>query len=130
MQERGGYTIKEVAGRLGVSPYVVRRLCNTGLVPQVRRAQNRYRVLTEEQVDYARVLLGLRQAGLSNAELRKYTGLYRRGEGTLVERKAMMETQKRQLWQELEDKRQGIDFLERQIELIDAEMGRLEHEGD
>jgi hypothetical protein len=59
---------------------------------------------------------------LKQTELKKYTRLFRQGEETLAERKAMLETQKRQLWQELEDKQQGIDFLERQVELIEREM--------
>lgn len=61
---------------------------------------------------------------MSQAELKQYTRLFRQGKDTLAERKAMLETQKRQLWQELEDRQQGIDFLERQTELIDQELAK------
>lgn len=120
--EKSLYTIQDASTMLGISGQVLRRLCNSGLIPNVRRNKRGFRVLEDWQIDYARTILGLRQAGLSQAELKQYTRLFRQGKATLAERKAMLETQKRQLWQELEDRQQGIDFLERQTELIDQEL--------
>lgn len=119
------YTIKDASLQLGVSIYALRRLCNSGLIPNVRRNSHGFRVLEDWQIDYARTILGLRQAGMSQAELKQYTRLFRQGKDTLAERKAMLETQKRQLWQELEGRQQGIDFLERQTELIDQELTKV-----
>lgn len=113
------YNTRQVAERLNVSVYVIRRLCNSGLIPHVRRDHFRNRVLTAEQVEYAGILIKLEQAGMTRSELRQFAKLFWRGDGTLVEQKAMLETQKRQLWQELEARKRGIDILERQIELID-----------
>lgn len=45
-------------------------------------------------------------------ELKKYVRLCRTGQKTVPERKALLETQKRQLWQELEDIQAGINFIE------------------
>ncbi len=120
------YTIKDASLQLGVSVYALRRLCNSGLIPNVRRNSHGFRVLEDWQIDYARTILGLRQSGMSQAELKKYTRLFRQGKETLAERKAMLETQKRQLWQELEDRQQGIDFLERQVELLEQEQTKAQ----
>lgn len=122
MLERQKITVKSASEQLGVSVDTLRRLCNSGLIPHVRRNHLGFRVLEPWQVDYARTILGLKQAGLKLSELKNYTSLYRRGAETLPERKAILETQKRQLWQELEDRQHGIDFIERQIELIDQEL--------
>ena len=73
-------------------------------------------------MNLAKVLLELRQAGFKPADLKRYARLFRQGAETLPERKALLETQKRQLWQELEERQQSIDYLERQIELIDQEL--------
>lgn len=121
-QETTFCTIQQASAQLGVAGHALRLLCNSGLIPNVRRNSYGFRVLEDWQIDYARTILGLRQAGLSQAELKQYTRLFRQGKDTLAERKAMLETQKRQLWQELEDRQQGIDFLERQAELIDQEL--------
>jgi len=55
-------------------------------------------------------------------ELKKYVALCRRGDSTIPERKAMLETKKRQLWQELEEIHTGIDFIERKTEVLDKAM--------
>lgn len=52
-------------------------------------------------------------------ELKKYAALCRKGNSTIAERKAMLETQKRQLWQEFENIQAGIDFIERKNEVFD-----------
>lgn len=115
-------TVKQVAEELSVSTGLVRRLCNKGLIPQVRRNSRGYRVFARWQAELIGTLVGLRQAGLDNSELRRFARLYRFGSESLLERKAILETRKRQLWQELEDKQTGIDYLERQIEVIDAKI--------
>ncbi len=124
--EKSLYTIQDASAVLGISGQVLRRLCNSGLIPNVRRNGHGFRVLEDWQIDYARTILGLRQAGMGQAELKKYTRLFRQGKETLAERKALLETQKRQLWQELEDRQQGIDFLERQVELLEQEQTKAQ----
>lgn len=104
---------------LDVSRGVLLRFCNSGLVPGIRRNRLGHRTFEEWQVNHIRTLLGLRQAGFNKADLKYYVRLLRQGDQTLPERKALFETQKRQLWQQLEDLQQGIDFLERQVEHID-----------
>ena len=116
------YTVGQAAEMLGVSKSMVLRLCNSGLVPGVRRDRSLHRVFEEWQVNHIRTLLGLRDAGLSKAELKRYANLVRQGSSTLPERKALMDTQRRQLWQTLEDIQASIDFLERQSDLIDQEI--------
>ncbi len=125
-QETTFYTIQQASSQLGVAGHTLRRLCNSGLIPNVRRNSHGFRVLEDWQTDYARTILGLRQAGMDQAELKKYTRLFRQGKETLAERKALLETQKRQLWQELEDRKQGIDFLERQVELLEQKQTKAQ----
>ena len=124
MEAEGLITISEAGEKLGVSAKTLRRLCNLGLVPGVRRDYRRRRVFSDGQVDHMRTLLGLRRAGFSNRELRSFVWMCRQGRGTLPKRKATLETQKRQLWKELQARQEGIDFLERQIELIDKALAK------
>ncbi len=107
---------------MGVSVGVIRRFCNNGFVPQVRRNSRAYRILEDPQLELIAILVALRGAGLERKALKKYAKLYPQGTTTLPERKAMLETRKRQLWQELEERQQAIDLLERQIEMMDQEL--------
>ncbi len=116
------YTIREASECLHTSQNVMRRLWDSGLIPGVRRNRLGHRIFDESQLNHARIMLGLRNAGLKKSELSKYTNLARQGDATLPERKAMLETEKRQAWQRLEDIHRDIDFLERQIELIDQQL--------
>ena len=115
------YTIKEVAKQLNISRHALGRLCNSGLVPHVRRNHQGYRVLSAEQVDFVNILLGMRRAGFSSRELRRYSQLYRQGASTAPERLAMLTTRKRQLWQEITARQSAIDFIERTEESFKAQ---------
>ena len=92
------------------------------MIPHVRRNRAGYQIFTVDQVDLMGLLLGLENAGMPRKSLKRLAGLIRQGDATLAEQKAMLETQRRQFWQELEDSQRGIDVIERQIELIDQKM--------
>lgn len=118
------FTVGQASERLGVSIWKVRRLCRNGMVPRIRRSRAGYQMLTAEQVSLIKTLVALEKAGMSRKNLKRFAELFRQGERTLAERKAMLETQRRNFWQELEDLHQGIDVIERQIELIDQELAK------
>ncbi len=119
---KGVYTIRQASEQIGISVWTVRRLCRNGMVPYVRRSRAGYQVLTAEQVNLIKTLVALEKAGMPRKSLKRFAGLLRQGDQSLPERKAMLETQRRQFWQELEDIQRGIDVIERQIEIIDREM--------
>lgn len=116
------FTIKRASEQIGVPVWILRRLCRNGLIPYVRRSRAGYQVLTAEQVNFAKTLVALEKAGVPRKGLRRFAGLFRQGDESLPERKAMLETQRRQFWQKLEDIQHGIDVIERQIEVIDKKM--------
>ena len=116
-------TIKKVSELLGVSTWTIRRMHQNGMVPHVRRSRAGYLVFGPEQIEILRILIDLKKAGMPRKNLKRLAGLIRRGNETLAEQKAMLETQKRNFWQELEDVQHGIDVIERQVEVIEQKMG-------
>lgn len=108
--------IDAVARKFNITAVTVRRLCNQGLIPHVKRDRNGRRILDSWQVDLIAVLLGMKQAGFRPKEIRQYARLFRQGKQTAVERLAMLTTRKRQLWHEIEARQKAIDFIERQEE--------------
>lgn len=110
------YTLKEISETLGVPKYTVSRLCNSGLIPHVRRDKG-VRILTLEQFDLLAILLQMKQHGFSSSELRQYSRLYRQGGSTADQRLAILTTRKHQLWREIKQRQEAIDFIERQEEL-------------
>lgn len=84
-----------------------------------RQAKNHYRVLNPEQLELLKTLYYLNQGGVSMRDLKKYSHLEYGGTKTIAERKAFLETKKRQIWQELEDLQEAIDQIERKIEILE-----------
>lgn len=115
------FTLKQVGQKLGISVYAVRRLCNTGAVRGIRRNRSGYRVLNNEQVELLGMFAKMIRAGFTMEEVKKYARLQGRGDETIRERKGMLETQKRQLWLQMQTLQEGIDFIERTVETIDEE---------
>lgn len=115
------FTIKQAATQLKVSPGTIRHYYRIGLLPNTKRAKNGYRILTPEQLVQTENLIFLKRCGLANREIRHYINLERQGSDTIPERKALLATKKRQLWQQLEDIQENIDFIERQTEIFDQE---------
>lgn len=119
--EQKYYSVREVAKELGVSSQKVRYYCNLGLIRGVRRGRGGYRELTSEQVGQIRGFCILSESGLSMKDLRHFSNLLMSGSAGQEEKKAFLATKKRQLWQKIEDLRAGIDFIERQEELIEKD---------
>lgn len=53
-------------------------------------------------------------------DLRKYASLEYAGDVTIAEHKAILETKKRQLWENLKDLQEAIDHIERKIEVMET----------
>ena len=111
------YTTADISKQLGVPKHIITYLCNRGLVQHIKRTRLGYRTFNQEQVDLIAILIKMRSAGFSTKELRQYSRLYRQGDSTADERLAMLTTRKRQLWQEIKERQESIDVIERQEEL-------------
>lgn len=110
------HTIKQASQMADMPPQTLRRLCNSGLIPKIRRNHFGHRVLADWQIDLAKTLHCMKQYGFQNRELRRYAKLFRQGSETTAERQAILDTRKRQLWHEIEERQAAIDFIERQSE--------------
>lgn len=112
------YRIKQASEILGVSVYTLKYYCKIGLVSHIPRADNGYRIFSEEQLNWLAKVIALRKCGFSTKDLRKYKQLVVAGESAKAERKAFLETRRRQIWQELERAQENIGFLERELEVL------------
>lgn len=118
MDNKQTYTLKEAATRLNTTNRQIRYFCDRGLIPGVRRSLNHSRMLNEEQLNWVGVLLGLKRCNMRSGEIKRYARLQAQGDSTIAERKAILDTKRRQIWQEIEERQASIDFIERQHELL------------
>lgn len=111
------YTTMEICKQLDAPRHIVNSLCNRGLIPHLKRNHFGRRIFSQEQVELIAILVKMRQAGFTSAELRQYSRLARQGSSTAADRLAILTTRKHQLWQEIKERQQAIDFIERQEEI-------------
>lgn len=113
------YTVAQACEILGASRNVVRKILKRGTIRGIKRQRNKYRVLDAEQLELLRTLYCLNRGGATIRDLKKYASLEYSGATTLPERKAILETKKRQMWEKLKELQTAIDFIERKVEIID-----------
>lgn len=106
------YTIRQASQLLGIKSSTLRSYCNHGLIPGLRRNARGYRIFSEPQLDLLRNIAYLYRCGLNTAETKRFL----RGSPDL--KLQILGTKKQQLWQQLNNIRQNIDFIERQEDLI------------
>ena len=86
------YSMKDVCDKTNLSYETLRYYCNLGLVPNVKRDKNNYRLFDDRDVAWINGLQCLRKCGLSIKELQDYMELAKKGKSTILQRKAMLDS--------------------------------------
>ncbi|MGN0878181.1 MAG: MerR family transcriptional regulator [Oligosphaeraceae bacterium] len=106
------YTVKEMAEKMGLTPYAVRYYDNEGLIPYVERTVGNSRRFSDYNLAWLKIVHCLRSTGLPVSEVRRYIEMCREGDSTIPERAAMIHAQERKL-------REQLDELNRQMEILE-----------
>jgi DNA-binding transcriptional MerR regulator len=99
-----GYTIREAAGKTGLSQDTVRYYERIGLVPPVGRDRSGYRRYTEDDLEWLVFVTRLRATGMPIADIATFVELAMRGEATVPQRLALLEAHQRAVeahWREV-----------------------------
>ena len=107
------YSMKETCEQVGMSYQTLKFYCNEGLIPNVQRDKNNYRVFDDNNINWIKSLTCLKKCGMSIEKMKKYLDLCLQGESTIPERKAMLNEKKKDLElkrKEIEDSMAFIDW--------------------
>ena len=85
--------------------------CNKGLVPNVQRNKNNYRVFDQHDVEWIKSLICLKKCGMSLEEMKKYLELCLEGPSSIPQRKIMLEEKQKKLFEQLKDVQDSIDYI-------------------
>ena len=80
------YTMKQVCSITHLPYETLKFYCNEGLIPNVKRASNNYRVFDEHDLKWIQRLSCLKSCGMSIAKMKEYLLLCLQGEITIPER--------------------------------------------
>ncbi len=107
------YSMKETCNQVGMSYQTLKFYCNEGLIPNVQRDKNNYRIFDENNINWIKSLVCLKKCGMSIDEMKKYLNLCLQGESTIPQRQKMLAEKKENLElkkKEIEDSMAFIDW--------------------
>ncbi|MCF2651030.1 MerR family transcriptional regulator [Anaeromassilibacillus senegalensis] len=113
------YTMKDVCKEIGISYETLRFYCNEGLIPNVKREKNNYRLFDERDVNWIRGLMCLKKCGMSLKDMKGYMALCLEGKKTIPERKKLLGVQRGYLLERMQELQDSIDFIDRKQAFFD-----------
>ena len=102
--------------------------CNEGLVPNVKRDKNNYRIFDERDVAWIKSLTCLKNCDMSIAEMKEYLALCLKGPSTILQRKAILERKRNALLEKMSELQKSIDYIDwKQAFYDDVLSGKTEY---
>ena len=122
------YTMKDVCLETGMAYETLKFSCNEGLVPNVKRNANNYRIFDDKDVAWIKSLSCLKNCGMSIQEMKEYIELCLKGAASIPERKVMLDKKKADLLVRMTEIQASIDYIDnKQIFYDDVLAGRTEY---
>jgi len=85
-----GFTIKQVAERLGLTAYTLRYYEKEGLLPFVERDYKGNRIFNDQDIEWIMLICCLRATGMSIGEIKRYVELCKVGDKTIESRRQII----------------------------------------
>lgn len=92
-----GYSIKEVAEKVGLPTHTLRYYEKEGLLPFIKRDANGNRIFEEKDLSWLELVICLRKTDIALSELREIVNLTKEGDWTISKRKQILEKHKEKM---------------------------------
>lgn len=112
-------TTKEVCEQVGISYETLKFYCKEGLVPNVKRDKNNYRIFDEKNIAWLKGLQCLRKCGMSIKDMKLYMNYCLEGPSTINKRKEMLHKLKGSLLEKINELNECIDFIDNKQSFYD-----------
>lgn len=125
------YTMKQACQAAGMSYETLKFYCNEGLVPNVKRSANNYRIFDDHDINWIKSLSCLKRCGMSIAEMKEYLALCLEGEKTIPQRKLVLIKHKDELQMKICELEDAVRYIEWKESFYDDVLsGRKEYHSD
>ena len=105
------FTMKQVCKQTGLSYDTLKFYCNEGLVPNVKRDKNNYRVFDQRDINWINSLSCLKKCGMSIQEMKEYLKLCLEGEKSIPYRQVVLDHKLQDLELKKQELQKSIDFI-------------------
>lgn len=105
------YTMKQACEKTGLTYDTLKFYCNEGLVPNVKRNENNYRVFNDKDIAWIDSLSCLKNCGMSILEMKEYLSLCLEGEKSIPERQEILNVKLKELKHKMKEIQDSIDYI-------------------
>lgn len=105
------YTMNQTCQAVGMTYETLKYYCNEGLIPNVKRDKNNYRVFDENDIEWIRNLTCLKKCGMSIQDMKTYIKLCLEGESSIPERKIILDKQKDELLDRINELQECVEYI-------------------
>ena len=120
-------TITQASKKYDISVDTLRYYERIGLIPPVPRTSSGVRDYDEASCSWIELMKCMRAAGVQIEALIRYVALFRQGDETLEERRALLDEQREQLTARMADMQHSLDRLNEKIAWHDQQIAALRH---
>lgn len=106
------YSMKQTCQKVGMTYEALKFYCNQGLVPNVKRDKNNYRVFDERDIEWIKGLICLKRCGMSLEDMKQYLTLCLRGKSTIPERKEILKKQRDLLLKKMQNLQEDMAYTD------------------
>ena len=115
-------TITQASKKYDISVDTLRYYERIGLIPPVPRTSSGVRDYDEASCGWIELMKCMRAAGVQIEALIRYVALFRQGDETLEERRALLDEQREQLTARMADMQHSLDRLNEKIAWHDQQI--------
>jgi len=106
------YTMKQACDKTGLPYATLKFYCNQGLVPNVKRDSQNRRIFDDRDIAWINSLSCLKNCNMGIGEMKEYLALCLEGEGSIPERKVILEAKRKTLEEERKRIEDAIAYID------------------
>lgn len=114
------YLIKDASKKLNISIYTLRYYDKEGLTPFVKKDENGVRKYTDEDLEWIRILINLRDIDMPISNIKEYIELYLKGDETIEQRRDLMCRYREYIKKKVEDTISSLEMATEKLRNYDS----------
>ena len=119
MKKTNFYSMKQACEKTNLTYDTLKFYCNEGLVPNVKRNKNNYRIFDDKDIAWINNLSCLKNCGMSIVEMKEYLNLCLKGESSINERKIILDNKLKKLEHKKNEIQDSINYINHKHKFYD-----------
>ena len=105
------YSMKQACEATGFSYDTLKFFCNEGLIPNVKRDKNNYRVFSDKDIEWIKGLSCLKSCNMSITEMKDFLNLCLQGKSSIPERQKILDIKLKELQNKINEIQDSINYI-------------------